>query len=303
MRGDVLVEPGLIRDLGVARGQIEQAALLAAPRHDDSDAAPARARASSRAAPCRRLGTTPARESRGHRALGVELLQRRLGRRLGQIRRAALRRIARLRPERAGHELVRSTTRPRRIWKTCTTAPAGPSFRPNASRSPNSGLAIFCCRVAQRLDRLERVAQLRGLLEPFFGGRLGHALAQRVHQLVVAAFEEQLRVSTAMRYSPPSRSRDARRRAALDVVLEARPRRARPVIVSLHDRNPEQLVAQRHRLAGQRRRHERAGVEVAVALDPPRHQTPRKRLAGGQLQVRIGLVVAQQDVVASATAA
>ncbi len=43
---------------------------------------------------------------------------------------------------------------------------------------------------------------------------------------------------------------------------------------------------------------ERAGVVVAVALDAPGDEHPRERLAGGQLQVGVVLVVAQQDVVA-----
>src|SRR5688500_20327599 len=36
---------------------------------------------------------------------------------------------------------------------------------------------------------------------------------------------------------------------------------------------------------------------MSVALDPPCDQDARKRLAGSELQVRIGLVVTQQDVV------
>ena len=59
----------------------------------------------------------------------------------------------------------------------------------------------------------------------------------------------------------------------------------------------EQLVRQRHRPPRQRRGHERAGVEVLVALDAPGHQHAREGFAGRQLQVGIGLVVAQQDVV------
>ncbi len=44
------------------------------------------------------------------------------------------------------HSSTRSTTRPPRTWKTCTTAPAGPIFTPKASRSPRRGVAIFCWR-------------------------------------------------------------------------------------------------------------------------------------------------------------
>jgi hypothetical protein len=59
----------------------------------------------------------------------------------------------------------------------------------------------------------------------------------------------------------------------------------------------EQPVRQRHRLAAKLRRQKRSGIEVARLLDLPRHQHARKRLARRQLQVRVVLVVAQQDVV------
>jgi energy-coupling factor transporter ATP-binding protein EcfA2 len=56
-------------------------------------------------------------------------------------------------------------------------------------------------------------------------------------------------------------------------------------------------VRQPHRAASDLGRQERAGVEVAILLDLPRHQHARERLAGRQLQVGVVLVVAQQDVV------
>ena len=43
--------------------------------------------------------------------------------------------------------------------------------------------------------------------------------------------------------------------------------------------------------------HERAGVKAAVALHAARDQNPGKRLVGRQLEERVVLVVAQQDVV------
>ena len=56
-------------------------------------------------------------------------------------------------------------------------------------------------------------------------------------------------------------------------------------------------MRQRHRLAREASGQERSSVEAAVALDVPRDEDPRKRFVGRQLQVRIILVVAQQDVV------
>ena len=104
-------------------------------------------------------------------------------------------------------------------------------------------------------------------------------------------------VSTARPYSSVGTDRvDAGRDAALDVVFEARP----PPLSGDHlvaRAHPEQPMRQRHRLAGEVGRHERAGVEAAVALDAARDEHARKGLVGGELQERVVLVVAQQDVV------
>ena len=145
---------------------------------------------------------------------------------------------------------MRSTTRPSRISNTWTTAPAGPTFRPNASRSPSSALAIFCWRVAQRLDRADRVAQLRRLLEPLGLRGVRHPVAQRRRRSSsLRPSRNSCVCSTATRYSLRRTDRaHARRDAALDVELEARPAAlagddlvARP--------NAEQPVRQRHRPA------------------------------------------------------
>ena len=192
---------------------------------------------------------------------------------------------------------TRSTTLPPRIWNTCTTAPAGPEFQAECVPVAELGARHLLLPRAQRLDRPDGVTNLRRLLVALLERRVGHALAQRAHELVVAPFEKELRVLDGhlvfvFRADFP----DARRGAPLDVELEAGARAlAGDRLVARPD--PEQLVRQRHRPAGERGRHERACVVMRVALDAAGHQDPRKRLAGGQLQVRIRLVVAEQDVV------
>ena len=104
-------------------------------------------------------------------------------------------------------------------------------------------------------------------------------------QLVVLAFEEQPRqLDRAAVLLRRADRVDARRDAALDVVFEARPAAlAGDHLVARPD--AEQPVRQRHRLAREVRRQERAGVEAAVALDararPARAETPRWSSAAG----------------------
>ena len=156
---------------------------------------------------------------------------------------------------------------------------------------------------AHRLHRAHRVAQLCGLLEPLVVRGLDHARAQLIGQLLVAPFEKQLRVGHRHRVALLGADRDhARRQAAADVVFEARTAaEAGDHLVARPD--AEHLVRQRHRPARELGGQERTGVDAAVALHRPRHQHARKRFGGRQLQVGIVLVVAQQDVVASASAA
>jgi hypothetical protein len=57
-------------------------------------------------------------------------------------------------------------------------------------------------------------------------------------------------------------------------------------------------VRQPHRPARQLGGEKRTGKIIAVSLDTACHQHPRKRFRGGQLQIGVVLVVAEQDVVA-----
>ena len=150
--------------------------------------------------------------------------------------------------------------------------------------------------LAHRLHRAHGVAQLRRLLEPLSVGRVEHAGVQLIGQLLVAALEKQPRVGDGHGVLlGAADGGHTRRQAALDVVLETRPRAlAGDHLVARS--NAKQLVRQAHRPPRELGRQQRTRVDVAVALDGARHQHTRKRLGRGQLQVRIVLVIAQQDV-------
>ena len=139
--------------------------------------------------------------------------------------------------------------------------------------------------IAQRLNGPRGIAQMRRFLEPLGGGGLGHRARQPIDQLVVLPFEEQLRALHGLVVLLLRADRGhARRDASLDVVLEARPLAVSgDHLVARSD--AEQPVRQPHRPARERRRHERAGIVRAVALDAARDEHARKRLVRRQLQV------------------
>ena len=289
-----LVEPRLVGERGVAVGEIDEAALLAALRHDDPHAAAG--------------------------ALGQPGLERLalvgLGRHVDLRRRAA--QLVELLDRRLEHFRLRSRRRsPPRCRARCARRPGrcapgrpgrrrrpGPSFRPNTSRCPSSAVAIFCWRSCSVCTvRIASRSCAASSKRSSLGGRRASAPAASSTSSSFLPSRNSRVSSTARPYSSAEQiGVDARRDAALDVVLEARPAAlAGDHLVARAD--AEQPVRQRHRLAREVRRHERAGVEAAVALDAARHQHARKRLVGRQLQVGIVLVVAQQDVVFRACAA
>ena len=175
--------------------------------------------------------------------------------------------------------------------------PRGTQVQPEriAIAQPRGGdllLPIF-----QRLHRSSRITQMRGLFEPLGRGRVLHGIAQAPDQLVVLALEEQLRAlhGFVVPLSAADR-RHAGRDAPLDVVLEARTL-AHAGNHFVARSNPEQPMREPHRPARQRGGHERPGVKGAVALHMARDEHARERLVGGELEVRIILVVAKQDVI------
>ena len=193
---------------------------------------------------------------------------------------------------------IRSTTRPDRTWNTWTMAPLGPTFTPNTSRSPNSGLAIFCWR--SRMVCTVRIASRKAA-----ASSKRSPPAASIMRACSWSASSWLRPSRNSRVSAtawPYRSAEqiaathGARQRLMSYSRQGRPRS--PVITSLQDRMPEQLVGQPHRPPGELGRQEGPGVEVPVALDGARDQHARERLAGGELQVGVVLVVTQQDVVA-----
>ena len=149
----------------------------------------------------------------------------------------------------------------------------------------------------QRLHRQDRITQLRRFLISLALRGVLHPAAQVARQFLRAALEEQSGVVDGLLILRlRADAVDARRDAALDVVLEARPRAlAGDHLVARSD--AEQAMRERHRAPRQPRRQERPGVDVLVALDAPRDQHPREPLSRRQLQVGIVLVVAKPDVV------
>ncbi len=88
---------------------------------------------------------------------------------------------------------------------------------------------------------------------------------------------------------------DARRGAAADLMLQARPR-AIPEIAVLAIADPEQLLDQIETLAHRARTRKRAEITSAAAARTAMKREPRI-FARRQMDVRIALVVAKHDVV------
>ena len=216
---------------------------------------------------------------RRRHVVGVELLQRDLEQ-LGFDVGRATPRLAR----RPVCSSKRSITRPPRNTNTCTTAPSVPELHADDIAIVEAGGRHLLLPLAHRVDRADRVAQLRRLLVALVRRR------PRIMRSRSCPASSSLRPSRNSRVSATATRvallgadrRDARRQAAADVVLEARPRpHAGDHLVARPD--AEHLVRQRHRPPRELRRQERAGEEVAVLLDvrapPARAGTPRSSSA------------------------
>ncbi len=145
-------------------------------------------------------------------------------------------------------------------------------------------------------ERAEPVAQLRRLLEPQLGRRRMHLRLDVGQHLALAALQEARRgldiLGVAARIDQPH----ARRAAAADLVQQAGPRPVREHRV-LAGAQPEHLLQRLDRLAHRPRVRIRSEVAVAPVDGTPVVDDARE-LVAGELQVRVRLVVAKQDVVA-----
>ena len=141
------------------------------------------------------------------------------------------------------------------------------------------------------------VAQDRGALEVQGGGSGLHGRRQIIDDLTGAAIEELDGVVHVRGVVGRADQGDAGPAAALDLVLEAGARAgAKEAVLALAHR--KQLLQELQGLA--HRRGAGVGPEEAPRplARPAVEGEPREDILGGQIDVRIALVVAQQDVVA-----
>ena len=295
--GRRLAAPRLVGHPGVARRQLQQAALVAAARDDDPH-------------PAARPRRQPVLDGRGvlerlrHVDLGrrhvdgVELRQRR-GDDLALARR-------RRRPhpvDAAGHrhafapqlDAIDDAAAAHLEHHDRRAPRPEADAEPVAIAEPRGGHLLL--PIAQRLDGADGVAPVGRLLVALRRGGGLHPAIEVGDEHVALPFEQQARAGHRRGVGVFTAERgDAGRDAALDVVLEAR---AAPLAGDHLVARPqaEQAMRQIDGAPGQPGWQERAEVGVLVLLDPPRHEQARERLAGRQLQVGVALVVPQQDVV------
>src|SRR5262249_40821570 len=157
-------------------------------------------------------------------------------------------------------------------------------------------LAGDAAALHQRPDGGEPVAVDGGALELLGGRGLGHLALEIALDVAVAAGEEagdRLDVATVLLAIDVA---DARRLAALDVVVEAGHARAAAGRGGLAGAVLEQLSEQFEGLAGPLRARVRAEVDAAGAVALAGEVDPRELLVEADRDVGIGLVVAEADV-------
>ena len=145
------------------------------------------------------------------------------------------------------------------------------------------------------LHRVQQVPERRRFFKSRRIRSRAHPLPQFACQVVQPPFQKQPHVRDLSAVGRAGRQPlHARPQAAMDVELQTRLRvSARQV--HLARRDFEMAVDELHQPVGQVARKIRAVVRRAVLLHAPRHVHPRPALRG-QLDVGIGLVVAQQHV-------
>ena len=147
-------------------------------------------------------------------------------------------------------------------------------------------------------DARELVAHAGRELELELVGRLGHPLFEALDDRVVLAVEEVEEVVDELVVVVVVDVADARRRALLDVRVEARA--AEPVVpveLGLRARADRERAQQEvERLADRVRVRVRAEVADALALRAAQHHRPGPVLVERDREVRVALVVLQADV-------
>ncbi len=163
-------------------------------------------------------------------------------------------------------------------------------------------VALGAGDVLALLDRAQRgdaVAQPRRLLERQVLGGAFHAGDQLIDHAVAVPVQEHLHVAHVAGVVLLADVAHARRGAALDLVLQARPgavlEEAVPALA--HGEDLLQVVERFAHRAGAGERPEIPPLPLAATAVKAQ---PREALVGGEVDVGIALVVAQQDVVARA---
>ena len=162
------------------------------------------------------------------------------------------------------------------------------------SASSPSAAAIFCfCSISSTVEiRSRRFAASSNRM---FSEASSIRRRRVGAKIAMAAFEEQPNVPHGLRVILIRRQPlDTRSEASMDVVLQAR-RFVNPVEIHLAGRDLENAVNEVHQPVRQIAREIGAVVGAAVLSEPPRDVNTRELLAC-QLDVGVGLVVAQQDV-------
>ena len=286
LRPSVRAEARLVGEGRVAAGQVEQRPLVAAPGDGE-----AHAPAGARGEPVLdgvALGDLHREvDLRGHVAVPVELLHGGLH----HVRLAVRRRLRAV-----GDQLHPLDDAPAPHLEDLDDGPGRSHPHAEGVAVAELGRRHLLLPVAERLHRPHGVPVVRRLLVALLVGRGAHAAVEAVEHLLRLPLEEQARVPDRLRVLRLAADLgDARRDAALDVVLQAGAAALpRDDLVARTD--AEQAVREGHRPPGERGREERAGVVVAVAGHLPRHEHAGEALGRRELQVRVVLVVPQEDV-------
>ncbi len=142
----------------------------------------------------------------------------------------------------------------------------------------------------------QQVAIAGGLFEALFVRRQFHALFEAAREIVAAAFEQKFYVARGFGVAfIGDEAGDAGAEAAVNVILKTGTRmRARKV----HSAgwHAEMFVDEVDEAVGETRREVRAEINRAVFIETPRDVHAGEFFVGGVLDVRVGFVIAEQDV-------